>query len=247
MMTRFEEYFVAQINSFNEYHSNLLKEVTTEDIHKLRTTLKKLKAFNILLDGCLFREKDFPIGFKELFKLSGEIRDIQIQQLILDEYEDEYKYYLSELYQTKLTDFKIKDNFDIEIQYMRDKLMKVENYHIDDQLIDNIQSQIQLVINNIHKNIENVSVENLHEIRIQLKRLYYTYLMIGNVEFAEKLNGIQDVIGLWHDYDVTISRMKEFDETEYVSPWNHINNVTPLLVEKRDSFYEQSLKLLETI
>lgn len=235
-MTRFEEYFATQINSFNEYHSNLLKEITTEDVHKLRTTLKKLRAFNNLLDGCLFREKDFPLGFKELFKLSGELRDIQIQQLILEEYEDEYKDYLSKLYQTKLNDFKIKDNFEIEIQYLRDKLAKVEDYHIDDQLINNISSQIEVIFAKIQKMVVNISVENLHEIRIQLKRLYYTLLMIGDIESAEKLNSVQDVIGLWHDYDVTISRMKEYDD--------HVN---VLLVEKKDSFYNESVRLLETI
>ena len=87
-MTIFQDYFTEQIKNFNEYHSNLLVEVNKEDIHKLRTTIKKLKTFNILLDGLLFREKDFPIELKNLFNKLGEIRDIQIQQKILNEYDD---------------------------------------------------------------------------------------------------------------------------------------------------------------
>ena len=90
-MTRFQDYFAEQVKNFNHYHSNLVAKTTEEDIHKLRTTIKKLRTFNILLDGLLFRQKDFPIGFSDVFKFSGEIRDIQVQQKILEEYNDPYK------------------------------------------------------------------------------------------------------------------------------------------------------------
>ena len=141
-MTRFQDYFTDQIKTFNECHSNLLKQTTEQDIHKLRTTLKKLKTFNILLDGLLFRQKDFPIELTNLFKLSGEIRDIQIQQNILEEYDDGYKVYLLYMYEDRLNKFRIKENFNDELQYLIDKLDKVEDYHIDEQIIMNIQTRI---------------------------------------------------------------------------------------------------------
>jgi CHAD domain-containing protein len=236
-MIRIKNYYTEQIRVFNECHSNLLKAVTEQDIHKLRTTLKRLKTFNILLDGLLFRQKDFPIEFTNLFKLSGEIRDIQIQQKILEEYDDSYKSYLLFVYEDRLKKFKIKESFENEIQYLTDKLNRVDNYHIDEQIIINIQTRIEMGYDDIRIMVDNISPETLHEIRIKLKRIYYTLLMLSEMNDAEKLNNIQDTIGLWHDYDVTIENIRRFD--------NNLEIIKSLST-KRDSLYNESLDLLKS-
>jgi len=235
-MTRFQDYFNELIKTFNEYHSKLSNKTTEEDIHKLRTTLKKLKTFNILLDGLLFRQKDFPIELTNLFKLSGEIRDIQIQKNILDEYEDGYKAYLLFLCEQKVSKFKIKNNFDSELQHLTDKLNAVEDYHIDDQIIKNIQTRIKISYDETLEIIRNVSSETLHEIRKRIKRIYYTRLMLGDPTDIEKLDKIQDTIGLWHDCDVTIENIKKFDDDL---------EIVDLLAKKRDSLYNESLELIK--
>ena len=235
-MTRFEDYHNELIKTFNECHSNLLKQTTEQDIHKLRTTLKKLKTFNILLDGLLFRQKDFPIELTNLFKLSGEIRDIQIQQNILEEYDDGYKVYLLYMYEDRLNKFRIKENFNDELQYLIDKLDKVEDYHIDEQIIMNIQTRIQMGYDDIRNMIKNISPENLHEIRIKLKRIYYTLLMLNDLENTKNLDQMQETIGLWHDHDVTIDNIKNFD--------NNLQIIRSLK-EKRDLLYNESLELIK--
>ena len=235
-MTRFQDYYTELIKTFNECHSKLLNKTTEEDIHKLRTTLKKLKTFNILLDGLLFRQKDFPIELTNLFKLSGEIRDIQIQKNILDEYEDSYKAYLLFMCEHKISKFKIKENFDTELQHLTDKLNAVEDYHIDDQIIKNIQTRINVSYDEITEMINNVSPENLHDIRKKIKRIYYTRLMLGDPKDIEKLYKIQDVIGMWHDCEVTIENIKKFD--------NDLD-IIDLLAKKRDSLYNESLELIK--
>lgn len=235
-MTKFQDYFAELIKTFNECHSNLLQKTTEEDIHKLRTTLKKLKTFSMLLDGLLFTEKDFPIELSKLFKLSGEIRDIQIQQNILQEYEDGYKAYLLYLYEDRLKKFKIKENFDYEIQYLTDKLNRVEDYQIDEQIIINIKARIHKCYGEVRDMNMVISPLNLHDIRIKLKRIYHTILMLGEIDDIEKINKIQDIIGLWHDYDVTIENIKKFD--------NNLEIIISLK-NKRDSLYNESLELLK--
>lgn len=236
-MTRFEDYFNQQIKNFNEYHSNLLKETTEEDIHKLRTTIKRLKSFNILLDGLLFRQKDFPIELNNLFHLAGEIRDIQIQQKILEDYDDGYKNYLLFMYEDKVSKFKIKENFDEEIQHLTDKLNLVEDYHIDEQAIINIKVYIELSYNDIRNMIKDISPENLHEIRKKIKRVYYTLLILDDLKDIDKLDLIQDKIGLWHDCDVTIENIRNFD--------NNLD-IIKSLKKKRDSLYDESLELIKS-
>lgn len=235
-MTRFQDYFSDLLKTFNECHCKLLQKTTEEDIHKLRTTLKKIKTFNILLDGMLFRQKDFPSSLTNLFKCVGEIRDIQIQQNILQPYDDSYKVYLLYMYEDRLKKFKIKEDFTSEIQYLMNKLDKVEDYHIDEQIIMNIQTQIKMSYDSISDMIKNISPENLHEIRIKLKRIFYTLYLLGELNEIEKLDMIQETIGLWHDYDVTIENIRKFD--------NNLE-IIKSLKEKRDSLYNESLQLLK--
>lgn len=235
-MTRFQDYYTEQIKTFNECHSNLLEKTTEQDIHKLRTTLKRLKTFNILLDGLLFRQKDFPVELSNLFKLSGEIRDIQIQQNILEEYSDGYKVYLLYMYEDRLKKFKIKEDFSNELQHLTDKLNRVEDYHIDEQIIMNIKSRIEMSYDDIRNMIKDISPENLHEIRIKIKRIYYTLLMLGELDNVDKLDNIQEKIGLWHDYDVTIENIRKFD--------NNLD-IIKSLKKKRDSLYNESLELIK--
>jgi CHAD domain-containing protein len=235
-MTRLQEYFEDQIRIFNEHHSRLLIDVTEEDIHKIRTTLKRLKNFNILLDGLLFRDKDFPTGFTNLFKLSGEIRDIQIQQKILSDYKDPYQLYLSEMLEKKLEHFKIKDSFQEEFKHLSDKLDRIEEFHIDEQILANVNSRVDIGLSDIcHIDI---TPTNLHEIRIRLKRIYYTLLMLGEKSKINKIDDIQETIGLWHDHDVTIERITEFD--------NDLE-IIDSLSKKRYDFYEKSIELLEKL
>ena len=217
-MTRFQDYFLELTQKFNEYHINLVIETTEEDIHKIRTTLKKLRTFNILLDGLLFRDKDFPIELRNLFKTSGEIRDIQIQLNILKEYNDEYK-----------------DDYQKELQYLNDKLDKVEDYHIDEQIIANIKARIEVNLDDTRNMISNVSSENLHEIRTKIKRSYYTRLMLGITDNIELLDEIQETIGNWHDLDVTIENINNFDKR---------SKIIDSLKQKREEFYKKSLELI---
>lgn len=237
-MTRLQEYFEEQIKIFNVHHSNLLVEVTEEDIHKIRTTLKRLKNFNILLDGLLFREKDFPSGFTNLFKLSGQIRDIQIQQKILAEYIDPYQLHLSDMLERKLEYFSIKESFEEEFQYLTDKLDRIEEFHIDEQILANVRSRIEIGLSDIRNIYQDISPSNLHEIRIRLKRIYYTLLMLDERDQIKKLDNIQETIGLWHDHDVTIDSLRDFE---------YEDELIELVTKKRDQFYNESLELLKEL
>lgn len=242
-MTRLQEYFEEQIKIFNVHHSNLLVEVTEEDIHKIRTTLKRLKNFNILLDGLLFREKDFPSGFTNLFKLSGQIRDIQIQQKIISEYTgDPYQLYLYRLLENKLEYFNIKENFEEEFKYLTDKLDRIEEFHIDEQILANVRSRIEIGLSDIRNIYQDISPSNLHEIRIRLKRIYYTLLMLDERDQIKKLDNIQETIGLWHDHDVTIDRLRDFNDC-----WNDDLEIIDSLTKKREILYKESLELLKNL
>jgi CHAD domain-containing protein len=63
--------------------------------------------------------------------------------------------------------------------------------------------------------------------------------MLDENENIENINNIQETIGLWHDHDVTIERLKEFIE--------YNKEIIELLTKKRDNFYIESLELLKNL
>lgn len=233
-MTKFETFLIDQISNFNIYHSNLLKEITEEDIHKLRTTLKKIKTINIVLNNFLFREKDFPIELAKLFKETGEIRDIHIQQNI-DEWDNKYKKYLSEIYNFKISNFSINNSYQNELNYLLNKMIKVNLHYTEDEIIEGIEDKINICLDEI-SNTE-ISPENLHDIRKKIKNIFYIFMILNNDIIFNNLDKIQETIGLWHDYDVLINNMKNFDDGL------EIDN----LIEKRDLLYNESVELIKDI
>ena len=62
--------------------------------------------------------------------------------------------------------------------------------------------------------------------------------MLGEMKDIEKLDKIQETIGLWHDHDVTIENIRTFD--------NNLE-IIDCLTKKRDSLYNESLELLKTL
>jgi len=64
-------------------------------------------------------------------------------------------------------------------------------------------------------------------------------VMLDEKDHIKQLDDIQETIGLWHDHDVTIDRLRDFDNDDV----DIINSLT----QKRDKFYEESLLLLEKL
>jgi len=62
--------------------------------------------------------------------------------------------------------------------------------------------------------------------------------MLGEMQDIQKLDKIQETIGLWHDHDITIQNIKNFD--------NDIDIIN-CLTKKRDSLYNESLELLKCL
>jgi CHAD domain-containing protein len=238
-MISIRNYFKEQIKIFDECHARLSINKDEKNIHKLRTTLKRLRTLNILLDEILLRQKKFPENLTELFKSVGEVREVQINNKILKEFDSDIKIYFLYLLKDKINKLKIKEDFEEDKEYLISKLNKAlskytenETFLIIKNYIKNLEKEIRLMINDVSK-------DNLHDIRKKIKRVYYTNIMLGlNIDNIENLNQIQEHIGLWHDYDVTIDLIKNLDKD---------HKILDVLIKKRDSLFNESLELLSLL
>lgn len=237
-MTNLQDYFLELKTNFNECYYKLNENVNSENIHNLRKNLKKLKSFNIILDKLLIKDKDFPKKFSTLFKNIGEIRDIEIQLNILESYNSKYKKYLNNLYKQKINNIELNNNFDEEFEKLNNKLNKINDYHINNQIILNIKSYINSNIYEVNKMSKNISRKTLHKIRIKLKRIHYDIIMINESKDILKIDEIQDKIGLWHDYEITINNIKNF---------NNDKKIIKILSDNRKKLYTESAESIKQI
>ena len=116
--------------------------------------------------------------------------------------------------------------------------MNIEEFHIDEQILANVRSRIEIGLSDIRDIYQDISPTNLHEIRIRLKRIYYTLLMLDEKDQIKKIDDIQETIGLWHDHDVTIDSLRDFE---------YEDDLIELVTKKRDQFYNESLELLKEL
>lgn len=81
------EYYLHQLSNSENYLEQCMVHAEPEVVHQLRLCIKKLRAFNILAKEIGFtrheEHKRMTFRTKKMFKLAGQIRDIQVQILLL--------------------------------------------------------------------------------------------------------------------------------------------------------------------
>ena len=205
----FEENFIMVLDNFN-----------IEAIHKMRTSTKRLRALFILiafLSEKKFKEKKQLKKIRTLFKYSGRIREIQIeQQLVLN-----YQSILDQDYRTYLEYLKQREHREIArfLKYLPshktgksilkdDKITKTINRlpkdTIEKRAIDFVNEKENKIRELISKPASN---HRIHSNRTHLKQLYYLFEILTHLIKAKKLlnmtneriREIEQYFGEWHD------------------------------------------------
>lgn len=216
------EYYLKQYESINRYLSSCLNEINEDQIHRLRLAIKKLQAFNLLGESIGFLDHRKHIRnarkIKKLFNLVGQIRDYQVQIIMLRSIQNEtgsdfneFDEWLTRHEQKKVEKFHSKQRriyeksdifarpeniilFDVTIQ---DDQVKVCARKVIDSLILSTREQIKILPDTFA----------LHRIRMITKRLRYVINIMQHVypDFNHgiipetELRAIENIAGEWHD------------------------------------------------
>lgn len=194
-------------------------DCTMDNVHNLRLNIKRLRVLFDLLakyDRSLKKIKIFN-EIDRIFKYSGQLRDVQVETLILRSYksrdESGVKDFAAILsYQKieskrKLLNVLNKLNpFDLILlnQKLDDIIEILSSNSIQLKYNKHIQ-KLNLLLAKISK--DKVDVNLLHSIRILIKEIIYTNALlkkcrleqVNNPNFIIKLNQIQQNMGVWHD------------------------------------------------
>lgn len=232
MHKRLETYLAKQCSVFLATYDLTLSSFDHDAIHDLRVAIKRIRTVFMLL------EQMFPDQFKtgkaegdlrELFRLSGRMRDAQVQQQLVSAYAEtlnssfeEYLNYLKNAEEKAISKFtkRLKG-------YQAEKDLDAKQDRVVTLLAsadcDALRKHIILLVNDLLNNVRNIQAdaahdEHLHEIRRKLKQCHYLLSIFKKDDVAllhlhatlETLDKANDLLGDWHDRLVAMETLEQF-------------------------------------
>ncbi|MCB2221884.1 MAG: CHAD domain-containing protein [Bacteroidetes bacterium] len=232
-----QSYYLEHKAVFAENFRQVLDNFDMEAIHKMRTSTKRLRALfqmiQFLTDG-KFKAKKQLKKLRTVFKHAGNIREIQIESLLVKQYElllnetfPEYLEYLKKREHKEIVGF-LKSIPPIENRdriLKDDKVLAVIDQLQEDKLHEGtaafVKNKTQAILENIHKRPSN---HRIHLNRTFLKQLYYLYEMLAELTDVgkiiktnvERIREMEQFLGSWHDLVNSPVYMNAFLKTRSV-------------------------------
>jgi len=201
-------------------------------VHEMRVGIKQLRAFFRVVESlapAAFPAKKYLRPIRTLFKISGALRDAQVQQELTRVWAKEMGIFLSEYYnELKRKELRagaafaeFADHFELEDELQRnsERLLYAVIPLTETQALQNIRSRLAHQLLELHAYEEREPLEEccLHPLRILAKETRYTlgiaarcFPELNNSELDDRLRGIHQALGKWHDSEVAREHLDEF-------------------------------------
>ncbi len=215
------------IEQFKMRFDRLQKQLDMEDVHQLRVSIKKLRAFWALsgvIGGLPPMEKKLKKSVRRLFKQAGLVRECQVNIHMLAKYNRNYlkpfKQWLhtqNELAQSSLKIAIAQFDEKALIHFNENFLIALTRIPVH-QIFGDSMSFIRQKFENVDK-LKSASKDRLqlHEIRKELKALHAVLKVIhmlpvrtGLKKMDTKIDRLNDALGDWHDLEVLIHTLKQY-------------------------------------
>ncbi len=212
-------------------------EYSISTFHKLRVEIKKLNALFDLINYCSkdFKHKKKFKPFKEIFRQAGKVRELHLEDLMLNKY---YSIKSLKDYRNSLKNLRLQEQeifFSMINKYFVAILKK--KYKIIIPLVSKISkkkasSYIEKKRNSIQKLLSKSSLktQDVHELRKQIKLLSFNRKSLSlkeknNPDSNQEL--LSNLLGKWHDCQVIINHLNKTTDTGNLNP-KEISRITKL-------------------
>ena len=199
-----------------------LADPTEENIHDLRTAIRRLDASYSVLPKAPRSDKKtrlFVASYKKFFKASGAVRDMDVMMLRLEKRKSlpAMGGILQSLQKNRDANLRDGEIIAASLERMREPVISPKKVPAD-----KLQKRLNELILPLLAEIEDLLpaviqssrlAKELHKLRISCKKLRYLLEVIGgNAGMLEFLAQAQDHLGAVHDCDVMIRFLKEADD-----------------------------------
>lgn len=253
-------------NKLDDY----IKEPNEENIHDIRKAVRRLEASYRSLPLKKVRKKrvirEYVKYSKQLFRINSQIRDFDIigEKLSSDAkpaQQDVIKSIEGSLFKQRKTKLNEAISFALELRKLRvpklTKKIKISNKRskkrfskVIGRFATRIEQNLPIVAN------DNEKITELHELRKDCKKLRYLLELLPDnnhqdqrsekddyvSELMEKLENVQDILGIIHDHDTTIAYLKRHKGTRIRS--TQIHSVLKRISLERQNKYKEFVKFV---
>lgn len=232
MQERLLDYFTKHCGLFIRNFNLVLSDFDADAIHDMRVAIKRIRAVFLLLER-LYPHKFNPIEeegrLRELFRLSGRMRDAQVQQqllagnaLNLGSTFGEYQAFLHDAENKAIKKFKkfiSKFDTEKELNQKQEKAGKLISTTDAEQIrIQIIQFVDELFLKARQMRADDEHDESLHEIRRKLKQCHYLLSLFSQDDpdlpklntTLKRLDKVNELLGNWHDQMIGMEMLDRF-------------------------------------
>lgn len=178
-----------------------------EDYHKLRVSIKKLKALLLVVEFCNqdFKSKKYLKPAEKVFNQAGIIREFQIEQSFLKENKNySVHHYLTDLEKkikkgkqifTALLNTDLKREFRKSLKDIRPFIKNISEEEVNAFIIKQSHE-----LNDLSQQ-KFLNTKQVHELRKKIKVDFYARkaLNLHGLNNFDEENNFQELLGQWHD------------------------------------------------
>lgn len=226
----------ALFGTFSRLVKRMRADSSAKEVHKLRTTARRIEALAVYLPEKVRDKNDDVLNeIHAIRKKSGKVRDLDVQLQLLHRVGGESQRAQYEVLENRLLDKREKkaEKLHKEVKTLQrkkwmnrlDKLAEQvagtpDSEFDDGSPLEHAKNQLHILAARYPDTVSMVDPEDLHRLRIELKKIRYTAELAGNAlaikRFTAALEKTQDSIGNWHDW-LTLSEAAEEALNNYVS------------------------------
>ena len=258
-----QEFYIEHKSLFEENYLLARETSNAGAIHKMRTSIKRLRALfqlvEALTDGKFKAKEELKRG-RKIFKSAGIIRELQVEEMLVYEYEEklglkfiDYSEYLIEKGQREIIRLKrglpTQDDslFDDEAFYMAIKSMGQKEIQSKARAFIKQKSNALLKLNEKAK-----TTKRTHQNRTILKQIYYLHPILLELSGRQQILGMppeemsekEQQIGNWHDRVNSLHYLHLFFDAKNGRDTDDYQKLKQFITKERDEMKSAILKHL---
>jgi triphosphatase len=223
-------------STFSRSVKRLSPDSSAKEVHKLRTTARRIEALAAYLpEKVRDKNQDVLDEIHAIRKKSGKVRDLDVQLTLLRRVGNDTQRAQYEVLENRLLDKREKKAEklykEVKVLHRKKWLNRMEKLaeqvaeapagdFAEGSPLEHAKDQLHILAARYPDSVSMVDPEELHQLRIELKKIRYTAELTGKTvatkRFTAALEKTQDSIGNWHDW-LTLSEAAEEALNNYVS------------------------------
>ncbi len=262
-----KEFYIEHKFNFEENFVLAWETSNPGAIHKMRTSMKRLRALfqlmQVLTDGGFKAKKQMKKG-RGIFKFVGTIRELHVEEMLVYGYEEKlglkftgYSQYLFAKENREIGKFKKN----LEVRKKDQKIFKDKDFYkaLETINIEDVQIRAQGFINLksnilVKLNKRGKTTESIHKNRTILKQVYYLYEILSKLSGWSLLLGMdkdgmrekEQQIGDWHDRVNSLRYLSFYYNAKTDRKTGEYRKLSQLIINERDNMKNDIIDHLYT-